>query len=149
VAVDESPNLAAGASVSASSTNSRFSAASVVNGLTDSTAWDRGDGWNDATLDAFPDWLELRLPCAPEVGRVDVHTLDSAQFPAARFGLRDYDVQVLADGEWVTVDEVRGNTAGVVASRFPRVRTAAVRVLVHGSNDGDHSRVIEVEVYRE
>ncbi|MGH2950255.1 MAG: glycosylhydrolase-like jelly roll fold domain-containing protein, partial [Solirubrobacteraceae bacterium] len=148
VAADR-PNLAAGATVAASSTHPRFSAASVVNGLTDSASWDRGDGWNDDTIGAFPDWVELRLPCAPEVGRVDVHTLGSAQFPTSRFGIRDYDVQVLVDGGWATVDEVRGNTSAVVRSTFPPVRTDAVRVLVHSTNSGDYSRLIEVEVYRE
>lgn len=142
-------NLARGAVVSASSTLSRFDEQSVVDGATDSSAWDQGDGWNDATLGAFPDWVELRLPCAEEVGRVDVHTLDSAQFPAARFGVRDFDVQVLRDGQWATVREVRGSTAGLVSATFPAVTTDAVRVLVHATNDGGHSRLIEVEVYRE
>jgi hypothetical protein len=142
-------NLAKGAAVSASSTLSRFQAESVIDGATDSNAWDRGDGWNDATFGAFPDWLAVRMPCAEEVGRVDVYTLDSAQFPAARFGLRDFDVQVERDGQWVTVEEVRGSAAGLVSARFPAAETEAVRVLVHGTNDGGHSRLIEVEIYAE
>jgi hypothetical protein len=148
IAAATDPNFALGSEVVASSTHPRFSATSVVDGRADPNAWDRGDGWNDNTIDAYPDWLELRMPCAPQVGRVDIHTLGSAQFPAARFGLKDFDVQVRADGGWVTVDAVRGNTAGVVRSTFPPVRTAAVRVLIQASNDGDHSRVMEVEIRR-
>lgn len=149
VAVDalDNSNIALDSTVTASSTNSRFSPAAVADGARDSARWDKGDGWNDDTLGQFPDWIRLTLPCAQPVGRVDVHTLDSAQFPASRLGVRDYDVQVLVDGGWQTVDQVRGNTRGSVTSTFPAVVATDVRVLVLASNDGGHSRLMEVEVY--
>lgn len=43
--------------------------------------------------------------------------------------------------------ELRGNTAGEVTSSFPAVRTTAVRIPCWGTNSGDHSRIIEVEIH--
>lgn len=81
------------------------------------------------------------------VSRVDLHTLDSAREPAARFGLRDWDVQVRVSGEWRTVDEVRANSVGVVSSEFAPVAADAVRIVGLASNNGDYSRIVELEVY--
>jgi hypothetical protein len=140
-------NRARGASVTTSSTHSRFTAATVVDGMKDSANWDQGDGWNDASIREFPDWLAVNMGCAQAVGRVDVYTLDSSQFPAPRYGIRDFDLQVRVGESWRTVAEVRDNTQGHVRRTFPALMTDSVRLVVHSTNDGDHSRVLEVEVY--
>jgi hypothetical protein len=143
------PNLARGATVTASSTNSRFDPARLVDGGTDSAQWDAGDGWNDDTAGVFPDLVTLALPCARSVGRVVVDTLNSGQFPAGRFGVKDYDVQVRTGGQWQTVDEVRGNTRGSVESQFGPVVADRLRVVIRASNDGAYSRLMEIAAYRE
>ncbi|WP_199435451.1 glycosylhydrolase-like jelly roll fold domain-containing protein [Qaidamihabitans albus] len=142
-------NLVRGAQVSASSTHNSHSAPSVVNGTTDSTNWGVGDGWNDNTIHAFPDWVTARMACEQQVGRVDVYTLDSARFPASRFGIKDFDVQVRDGDAWRTVAEVRDNTQGLISTTFTPVTTDAVRLVVHSANDGDYARVMEIEAYRE
>ncbi|WP_219420296.1 hypothetical protein [Pseudonocardia nigra] len=88
--------------------------------------------------------MELAQP-AP-VDRVTLHTLDSARYPAAGNGLRDYDVRVRVGGEWRTVAEVRGNVVGVVESRFDSVVAEAVEIVGLASNDGNYSRIVELEV---
>jgi hypothetical protein len=132
-----------------SSSDHNGSAASYTNdGVTDSAYWHNGvGGWNDGTSKQFPDTLTARWSHPVPLRRVVVYTLDSVQYPASRYGLRDYDVQV-ADGDgWRTVASVRGNTAGQVESAFPTVRTTALRLSVTDTNDHGYSRVLELAAY--
>jgi hypothetical protein len=129
----------------ASSTHSQFSPEGAIDGDRSSETWGAGNGWNDNTGGAFPDWLAVAFDAPAPVGSVDLYTLDAGAFPAGRYGVRDADVQLRIDGEWRTVAEVRGNTAGTVTACFEPVEVTAVRVLVHGTNDGAFSRIVEVE----
>lgn len=143
----ENTNLARFGTAAASSSNSDFPASQAIDGNADSSDWEQGTGWNDNISSEFPDWLEVSFPVPLTVDSVDMFTLDSEQFPASEYGLRDYDVQVLVDGEYRTVAEVRDNTRGYVRSTFSEIRAEAVRLLIHDTNDGNYSRVIELEVY--
>ena len=145
VSVPEDYDLARTGTASASSTNGAFSPAAAIDGNRDSADWP-GTGWNDGTPAQFPDTFTVALACPSEVGRVDLWTLDSSRYPADRFGLRDYDVQVRVDGEWRTVDRVEGSTAGMRSSTFPAVTADAVRFVIHGSNDDGYSRIVEVGI---
>lgn len=136
------------ATLSASSTHPVSSPALAGDGNTDSEQWGNGTGgWNDGTAAQFPDSLAATWDSPVSLRRVRVVTLDSRAFPASSYGLRDYDVQVQVGGQWRTVAEVRGNTAGVVESTFPTQETTALRLLVHDSNDHGYSRVMELEAY--
>ncbi|WP_049572189.1 hypothetical protein [Streptomyces sp. SBT349] len=140
-------NLALGEQAFASSTHGNFSVCGGVDGNPDSADWSTLTGWNDGTSRVFPDSYGVRLDQPRTVGEVTVHTLDSERNPAAGFGLRDWDVQVQRDGAWRTVAEVRGNTAGAVTSRFEETEAEAVQLVIHASNDGSYSRVVELEVH--
>lgn len=140
-------NVALSATPSMSSIHGRFSPCGTNDGDTDSAHWATFTGWNDATSRTWPDWVTYQLVEPAEIDRVVLHTLDSAAEPASRYGLSDWDVQVWQDGAWVTVAEVRGNRQGVVTSTFAAVTTKAVRILCWGNNNGDYSRIIEVEIY--
>ncbi|TDC79229.1 hypothetical protein E1283_03215 [Streptomyces hainanensis] len=139
-------NLAWGEEAFASSTHGNFSVCGGVDGNTNQAQWDTHTGWNDGTPAVFPDTYGVRLPEERHVDEVETLTLDSASYPASRFGLRDWDVQVLDDGQWQTVAEVRGNTSGLVTTRFEPTTAEAVRLLIHNSNDARYSRVMELEV---
>jgi len=147
VTVAADPNLARAGTASASSTHSSFAVANAINGNRDSDDWGSGNGWNDGTRGQFPDWLQVSLPCASTVGRVELFTLDSSRYPASSFGLRDYDIQVRVGDHWETVAAVRDNTTGRVSSTFAPVTTDAVRVLIGASNDATYSRIVELEIY--
>ncbi|HEY6740437.1 MAG TPA: hypothetical protein VI076_16450 [Actinopolymorphaceae bacterium] len=140
-------NLALGGPAEASSTHGNFSACGAFDGNTNHDDWSTATGWNDGTSGVFPDWLAVRFPKPQQVSRVVAHTLDSSRYPAARYGLKDWDVQVLTEGEWQTVAQVRGNTTGVVTSTFEPVTTSAVRISALASNDATYSRLVELEVY--
>lgn len=141
-------NWARAATMSASSTLPISSPALANDGRTDSAAWGNGrGGWNDGTADEYPDLLTATWERPVTLGRVKVFTLDSPQYPARSWGLRDYDVQVLVGGTWRTVAEVRGSTAGVVESTFPATEATALQLVIHDTNDHRYSRVMEVEAY--
>jgi hypothetical protein len=116
----------------------------AIDGITDSTLWDQGQGWNDGTPNAAPDVLTVAFDAVAPVGRVRVHTLASAQYPASAFGIADFDVQVRVGGEWRTVGETRGNDRGLVELTFAPVEADAVRLVVHAGR-ASYSRVVEME----
>ncbi|MGP4027076.1 galactose-binding domain-containing protein [Actinomadura sp. 3N407] len=144
-------NLALGGPVNASSTHGNFNVCGGVDGNTNSEDWSTRTGWNDGTRVAFPDTYTVEFGGPQPVDRIVLYTLDSARYSAARYGLRDFDVQVLGSGgEWTTVSSVRGNTAG--RREFtpdPVVSTTSVRIVALASNSGDYSRIIELEVYQD
>jgi hypothetical protein len=147
--VDTSGNLARYVPVTASTENLPvYPACGAVDGDRDSEHWALTTGWNDASRGLFPDWLQVTFDQPQSIGRVDLYTLDSKKYPAARYGLKDWDVQAQVDGAWQTVAEVRNNTAGLTQSAFAPVTASAVRILCLASNEGlTYSRIVELEVY--
>ncbi|MFI6516396.1 discoidin domain-containing protein [Spirillospora sp. NPDC050679] len=142
-------NLACGRPVTASSSDpsGRYPAASVTDGNLNGEEFGVGNGWNDGTASRWPDTVDVALAAARPVGRVVLHTLDSDRYDVARYGLRDWDVQVRADGVWTTVARSRANASARVEHTFAPVAADAVRVVALGSNDGRFARIIELEVF--
>ncbi|WP_329001115.1 hypothetical protein OHA18_42635 [Kribbella sp. NBC_00709] len=141
-------NLLLGEQAVASSTNGDMKLCGGVDGNTDSAQWG-ASGWHDATKGVFPDTYGVDFVRPTTVGRVVVQTLDSATYPAAVMGIRDFDVQVRSNGEWTTVDEVRANTTGLLTFTFEPRAVDAVQLVIHDSNDHGYSRIIELEAYRD
>jgi hypothetical protein len=146
-----SENLARSASrVTASSARAGLLACGAVDGDADPARWWKGTGWADATGKQWPDWYRITWETPQRIGRVELTTVDSAEFPVDRFGLRDWDVQVATNDGWETVARVRGNRAATVTSRFAERRSTEVRVLTYAANGtNDWSRVVELSVYQE
>ncbi|UBU09332.1 discoidin domain-containing protein [Nonomuraea gerenzanensis] len=147
--LDNGGNLALRRPVTASSqhVNANYPPCSVADGDRSSNGWAGGNGWNDATARAWPDTLTIALGAARQISRVDLYTLDTERYPASRYGVRDWDVQAQVAGQWQTVAQVRGNTAGTARSDFAPVTADAVRIVALASNGAnDYTRVIEVEV---
>lgn len=139
-------DLAYGEQATASSTHGNFDVCGAVDGNADPEQWDVATGWNDGTRAVFPDSYGVQLAAPATVDRVTVRTLDSRKYPAARYGLRDWDVRVRVDGAWQTVASVRGNTAGAVESSFDPVVADRVEIVALASNDAAYSRILELEV---
>ena len=145
---DPGSNLALGEQAAASSTHGNFALCGAVDGDKDSEHWDTLTGWNDGTRAVFPDNYDVTLAQPTTINRVELYTLDSAHFPAATNGLRDWDVQVrTGTAAWQTVAQVRANTLGHVTSTFDPVQADAVRILCLDGNDHTYSRIVELEVY--
>ncbi|MFI9550490.1 discoidin domain-containing protein [Nonomuraea endophytica] len=146
--LDNGGNLALRRPVTASSqhVNANYPPCSVADGDRSSNGWAGGNGWNDATARSWPDTLAIALGGARQVSRVGLYTLDTERYPASRYGVRDWDVQAQVAGQWQTVAQVRGNTAGTARSDFTPVTADAVRIVALASNGAnDYTRIIEVE----
>lgn len=139
-------NLAMGEQAYASSTHSNVRLCGGVDGNTDSAQWGAG-GTHDATSGVFPDTYGVNLAQRTTVGRVELYTLDSARYPAAKMGVRDFDIQVHTADGWQTVKQVRGNESGRVTATFDPVQADRVQVVTYDSNDHKYSRIVELEAY--
>jgi hypothetical protein len=62
--------------------------------------------------------------------------------------VRDYDVQVLQDGDWKTVRTVKDNyQRRNVLNLEEDVTSDALRIVVNATNGLNHARINEVRVY--
>ena len=102
-----------GGVASASSTfSSGYAASGAINGDRTGAPWGAGGGWNDATPNAFPDWLEVDFSGTKTISEVDVFSVqDNYQAPSAPtptmtfslYGLTDFQVQYWTGTQWLTV----------------------------------------------
>ncbi|MBA3242445.1 MAG: PKD domain-containing protein, partial [Acidobacteria bacterium] len=146
-----------GATASASSTATvrNYSPAHAIDGDNTGIGWERGGGWNDATRDVYPDWLQVDFGGGKPVSEIRVYTLQndftSPRVPtpdmkATSYGLIDFDVQYWDGAAWVTVPggEIRGNDLVMRTITFGQITTQKIRV--HVLNAREHfSRIVEVE----
>jgi alpha-L-rhamnosidase len=151
VALEATDDWARIATMSASSTHSKWSPARTNDGDSaaqhDYSLWNAGDGWNDATRASWPDTLTATWDDMVTLDRLRIRTVDQPNQSPSTHGLRDYDVQGLVDGEWLTVGSVRGNTAATIDTTFEPIETTGVRISVLDTNDQAYSRVVEFEAY--
>lgn len=147
-----------GATAVASSTHSSsYAAAGAINGDHKGLGWGNGGGWNDATPDAFPDWLEIDFAGAKTIQEVDVFTVqDNYQAPIEPtattafnfYGITDFQVQYWTGQAWAAVPGgiVSGNRLVWTRIAFAPLNTTRIRILVTGAMRS-WSRIVEVEAY--
>lgn len=156
-------NLAAqangGLASASSSYNAGYSPAGVNNGDHRGLNWENGGGWNDATSDAYPDWVRVDFPSAQPVTEIDVYTIqDNYMSPVepteamtfTRYGVTAFDVQYWNGSAWVTVPggSVTGNNKVWSKFTFAPVSTTSIRVQVNASL-ASYSRIVEIEAYKD
>jgi hypothetical protein len=139
-------NLLLGEQAVASSTNGDMTLCGGIDGNSDSEQWG-ASGWHDATKGVFPDTYGVDFIQSTAIGRVVLQTLDSARYPAAVMGIRDFDIQVRTGSTWTIVGEVRGNVVGKVTVTFEARAVDAVQLVSRDSNDHGYSRIVELEAY--
>lgn len=150
----KAPNVAlgsAGSTVVASSVyGAEYSPESVIDGSTSPVLWGANGGWNDGTAGEFPDTLEIDFGTSRTIDRIGLATLDSSLFPAASYGVSDFSAEYLdsSTNSWVNLFSASGNTRGYVSNTFAAVTTSKIRINVTGSNDGQFSRILEVEAFQ-
>ncbi|HEX8501840.1 MAG TPA: PKD domain-containing protein [Pyrinomonadaceae bacterium] len=128
-----------------------YSPAGAIDGDRSGLRWGSGGGWNDATRDGYPDWLQVDFDGAKRIHEIRVHTLandlsaePTALTPATVYGLLDFEVQYWDGSQWVTVGSATGNGLASRSFAFPEVTTTKARVLVHNARE-HFSRVVEFE----
>jgi hypothetical protein len=117
-------------------------------------------------------WAIVELPEEKTVNRAIIYTIDSANYPAQKFGVRDLMLQYWSDSanSWATVNRlgkgkgqagntIQDNKRGVMTLRFQPVRTSRMRFVVRWTNDAKSYkrgyytyasgtiRLVEVEIY--
>ncbi len=154
-----------GAFVTASNSSPDRDLTTVINGITSSEGWDDGEGWECSFTRRRPDnvgwsrldpksimeygsaWLEVQFNGPKTINKVTVYTLDSAKYPASKYGIREAWLQVSKEYGWTTVGEIqdgyivsrksldRQPAGGKIVFKFDPVKTDKIRLVVFKSND--------------
>ena len=143
-----------GARVSASSRYSTLSAASYAtdgNRRASTTA----NSWADATMNAYPDWLQVDFSGAKTIGKIDIFTgqtngaVDPTPTMTSTYALADFQVQYWTGSQWTTIPGggITGNQNVWRTFTFTPLTTTAIRVLVTRSLTS-LSRIGEIEAYQ-
>jgi hypothetical protein len=150
-----------GATASASSTfGAGYEPSGAIDGNHKGNGWGTGVGWNDGTMNAFPDALTINLGSAQQVNEIYVFSMqDNYLNPSeptesmtfSLYGLVDFEVQI-PDGVGGWVDVPGGNITGNNKVRrrvifASPVMTDQIRIVVNSTADNIWSRVVEVEAY--
>ncbi len=155
------PNVAlasAGATASASSTyNAGYSPSYVINGERRGYPWGAGGGWNDATVNSLPDWVQVNFSGQKTIDRVSVYSVQnnfsapSEPTPSmtfSSFGLTAFYVEYWTGSAWAQIPgaSVSGNNLVIRTFTFAPVTTDKIRVTVTAAADG-FSRITEIEAF--
>ena len=115
----------------------------------------RSGGWNDATGNAFPDWVQVQFNGPKTIDRVVLTTLqDNFAAPVeptdattfSLYGITSFQVQTWNGSAWQTRATVAGNTLVKRTVTFAPVTTDRIRILVSGAL-ASFSRIVEVEAW--
>jgi hypothetical protein len=162
VANEDEDDLARGSEVRASSEKSQGPATNVINGITRGVGADSNRWISDPDQKGNP-WLELRLD-SPQKLRKIILTFDtglnrpltlthSERFNARMIRgpqpetVRDYEVQLLAEGKPVRSVRIDRNVARRRTHLFEPATADAVRLIVHGTNGDPPARLFEIRLY--
>ena len=116
-----------------------------------------GSGWHDATMNNFPDWLEISFNGERKVDEVNVFSVqDNYSSPIdpteemvfTQFGLTGFRVEYWDGSAWQTVPggAVTSNNKVWRKVSFAPVTTRKLRLFVTNAL-GSYSRVVEVEAW--
>ncbi len=145
-----------GAVASASSTfSAAFPVSAVNNNERAGVNWGSGGGWNDATGNAFPDWVQINFSGSKTISRVVVYTLqdnytapveptDSLTF--SLYGITAFTVQGRQGTHWITLASVTGNNLVKRTVTFPPFTTTQIRIRISAAL-ASFSRITEIEAW--
>ncbi|HSK71746.1 MAG TPA: discoidin domain-containing protein [Pyrinomonadaceae bacterium] len=146
------------------STNGGFASASSVSssayaaGLANDGArnWAISAGWRDASMDVFPDWLQIDFNGSKTISEVHIYAVtDDYWNPvdpnentvATLYGITSFDVQYWNGSGWITVPNgaVTNNDKALKKIVFSPITTSRIRVVVKDALR--YSRIVEVEAW--
>jgi hypothetical protein len=159
-AVGSSLNVALAANGGVASASSTYSASypvsAVNNGDRTGVGWGSGGGWNDATANAYPDWVQITFSGQKTIDHVIVYTLqdnwanpvdppDTLTF--TQWGITDFQLQTWNGSAWVNLGAaVSGNNLVKRTVSFSPTTTDRIRVNITGAM-GSYSRLVEIEAW--
>jgi hypothetical protein len=149
---------AKGGSATASSTYSpNYPVSATINGDRKGLNWGAGGGWNDATTNTYPDWVEIAFNGSKLIEEVNVFSMQD-NYPApveptptqtfTLWGLRAFEVQYWDGDAWVPVPDgtIANNTLVWRRIVFLPLITTKIRVHITAALNGN-SRMMEVEAW--
>ena len=145
-----------GAVASASSTySSAYPVVAVNNNQRTGVTWGNGGGWNDATANTQPDWVQINFNGTQTIDRVVVYTIqDSYTNPIEptdtltfnTYGVTGFTVQGWDGSAWVTLATVSGNNLVKRTVNFTAYTTDRIRINVTSAL-ASYSRITEIEAW--
>jgi PKD repeat protein len=148
-----------GAKVKASSAeNDDFDIDDTLDEMRFAHVWGYGaGGWNDATPNVFPDWIEVDFAGVKRINWINVFTLPDNYKDApepdleqtfSKYGITDFDVEYWTGRSWRTVPggAIRGNRNVWRMISFPVIATNKIRIVVNSALGGA-SRITEIEAF--
>jgi len=149
--------LAANGGVASASTtySAGYPVSAINNGDRTGTGWGSSGGWNDATGNAYPDWVQIIFNGPKTIDHAIVVTLQdnyanpvqpNASTPFTLYGVTAFNVQTWNGAAWVTQGTVSGNGLVMRTVNFTPVTTDRIRVNVTGAMQS-FSRLVEVEAW--
>jgi hypothetical protein len=145
-----------GGVASASSTYSgNYPVSAIINNDRAGPNWGVSGGWNDATGNAWPDWVQINFSGSKTIDHVVVYTVqDNYANPVeptdtmtfSLYGITAFTVQGWNGSSWVTLGSVRGNNLVKRTVNFSAYTTDRIRINVTASLAG-YSRITEVEAW--
>lgn len=147
-----------GAVATASSTHTccGFSTTGAINGNYRGP-WGNGEGWNDATENVAPDWIQVDFAGSKTIDEISVFglhdnfTVENTPTETQTFtccGLVAFDVQYWNGSSWVTVPggSVTGNNKVWRKFTFSPITTNKIRVTINTAPN-TWSRVVEIQAF--
>jgi len=144
------------ASASSAHTCCGFSTTGAING-NNRGPWGNGEGWNDATENQVPDWIQVDFAGSKTIDEISVFSLHdnytqentpSLTQTFTLYGLLAFDVQYWNGSTWVTVPggSVTGNNKVWRKFTFSPITTSKIRVYINAVPDS-WSRVVEIQAF--
>ncbi len=146
-----------GVALASSVYSAGYAAAAVTDGERRGVNWGSGGGWNDATINAWPDSVQVNFSGSKTISEIDVYTVQddytNPQVPTEAmtfglYGITDFDVQAWNGAAWVTVPggSVTGNDRVWRKFTFAPLTTSGIRVVVNRALGG-YTRITEIEAF--
>lgn len=144
------------ATASSAHTCCGFSTTGAING-NNRGPWGNGEGWNDATADSVPDWIQVDFAGSKTIDEINVfslhdnYTQENTPTEAQTFtlyGLLAFNVQYWNGSSWVTIPggSVTGNNKVWRKFTFSPITTSKIRVWISSVPDS-WSRVVEIQAF--
>jgi RHS repeat-associated protein len=144
------------ATASSAHTCCGFSTGGAING-NNRGPWGLGEGWNDATENVVPDWIQVDFAGSKTIDQIDVFSLhdnytqqntptETQTFTL--YGLLAFNVQYWNGSSWMTITggSVTGNNKVWRKFTFSPITTSKIRVYITAVPDA-WSRMVEIQAF--
>ena len=144
------------ATASSAHTCCGFSTTGAINGNFRGP-WGNGEGWNDATDNVVPDWIQVDFAGSKTIDEINVFSLHDNYTQEnnptltqtfSLYGLLAFDVQYWNGSSWVTIPggSVTGNNKVWRNFTFSAITTSKIRVYINTVPDA-WTRVVEIQAF--